>query len=190
MFDAFIRTSYKTYDSEYPWYRWNVTMGLSELTSNINSNIGKVKSENIQVLTEKGQWENKTVSSVGTVKKIEVGERGDGGVLKYITIIGTDCTVRVHKEYNIRTVISPKGATIKRGTGDEVTTMTMLPSGFFVIDEVSKDNILSAYTFVGGGFGHGVGVSQNGANYMAKLGMNSTEILEFFYTNTTVAKIY
>lgn len=190
VFDAFIRTSYKTYDSEYPWYRWNVTMGLSELTSNINSNIGKLKSENIQVLTEKGQWENKTVSSVGTVKKIEVGERGDGGVLKYITIIGTDCTVRVHKEYNIRTVISPKGATIKRGTGDEVTTMTMLPSGFFVIDEVSKDNILSAYTFVGGGFGHGVGVSQNGANYMAKLGMNSTEILEFFYTNTTVAKIY
>lgn len=190
VFDAFIRTTYKTYDSEYPWYRWNVTMSLSELTNNINGNIGKVKSDNIQVLTEKGEWKNQTISSVGTVKKIEVGERGEGGVLKYITIIGTEHTVRIYKEYNIRTVISPKGATIKRGTGDEVTTMTMLPSGFFVIDEVAQDNILTAYTFVGGGYGHGVGVSQNGANSMAKLGMSSTEILEFFYTNTTVAKVY
>lgn len=190
VFDAFIRTSYNTYDSEYPWYRWNVTMSLAQLSDNVNANIGKVKEENVQVLTDHGEWENKKVDSVGQVKKIQVGERGEGGVLKYITIVGTDCTVRIYKEYNIRTVISPKGAAINRGTGDEVTTMTMLPSGFFVVDEVTSDNLLSAYTFVGGGYGHGVGVSQNGANYMAKIGMNSTEILEFFYTDTTVAKVY
>ncbi len=190
VFDAFIRTTYKTYDSEYPWYRWNVTMTLEKLTENINSNLAKVKKENIQVLTEKGKWENRRIESVGQVKKIEVGERGQGGVLKYVTIIGTDYTIRVYKEYNIRTVISPKGATINRGTGDEVTTMTMLPSGFFVADELSKGSILNGYSFVGGGYGHGVGMSQNGANYMAKLGMNSTEILEFFYTNTAVSKVY
>ena len=190
VFDAFIRTTYKTYDSEYPWYRWNVTMTLEKLTENINNNLSKVKKENIQVLTDKGQWENRRIESVGNVKKIEVGDRGPGGVLKYITIIGTDYTIRIYKEYNIRTVISPKGATIKRGTGDEVTTMTMLPSGFFVIDELSKGSILNGYSFVGGGYGHGVGMSQNGANYMAKLGMNSSDILEFFYTNTSVSKVY
>lgn len=190
VFDAFIRTTYKTYDSEYPWYRWNVTMTLEKLTENINSNLSKVKKENLQVLTDKGQWENRRIESVGSVKKIEVGDRGPGGVLKYVTIIGTDYTIRIYKEYNIRTVISPKGATINRGTGDEVTTMTMLPSGFFVIDELSKGSILNGYSFVGGGYGHGVGMSQNGANYMAKLGMNSTDILEFFYTNTTVSKVY
>ena len=68
--------------------------------------------------------------------------------------------------------------------------MTMLPSGFFVIDELSKGSILNGYSFVGGGYGHGVGMSQNGANYMAKLGMNSSDILEFFYTNTSVSKVY
>lgn len=189
-FDSFIRTAHKTYDSDYVWYRWNVSMTLEELANNINANLSKVKEANIQVLSENGQWENKKTASVGKVKKIETGERGPGGVLKYITITGTDCTVRIHKEYNIRTVISPKGATIKRGTGSDISTMVMLPSGFFVVDDIYKDSALSGYTFIGGGYGHGAGMSQNGANTMAKLGMDSTAILEFFYTETRVEKIY
>ncbi len=189
-FDLFIRSAHKTYDSDYVWYRWNVAMTLEELTNNINANLSKVKEANIQVLSENGQWENKKIESVGEVKKIETGERGPGGVLKYITITGTGCTVRIHKEYNIRTVISPKGATIKRGTGADISTMTMLPSGFFVVDDIYKDSTLSGYSFIGGGYGHGAGMSQNGANTMAKFGMDSTAILEFFYTDTRVEKIY
>ena len=189
-FDSFIRTTHKTYDSDYVWYRWNVAMTLGELSDNINANLSKVKEANIQVLSGNGQWENKKVESVGEVKKIETGERGPGGVLKYITITGTSYTVRIHKEYNIRTVISPKGATIKRGTGADVSTMVMLPSGFFVVDGIYKDSTLSGYSFIGGGYGHGAGMSQNGANTMAKMGMDSTAILEFFYTDTKVEKIY
>ena len=41
----------------------------------------------------------------------------------------------------IRKVIYPNGIAIKRGTGDEVTTMTMLPSGFFVLDEETENII-------------------------------------------------
>ena len=190
IFDSFIRANYKTYDSEYPWYRWKVTMTLKELTTSINSQLETIKAENIQVLNDKGKWVNKAVTSVGQVKKIEIGDRGPGGVLNYITIIGTDATIRVYKEYNIRKVIYPNGIAIKRGTGDEVTTMTMLPSGFFVLDEELENNLLSGYTFVGGGYGHGVGMSQNGANSMAKLGMKYDEILHFFYKDIEIAKKY
>lgn len=189
-FDAFIRTNYSTFDSEYPWYRWKVTFTLKQLADSINSQIGTIKAENVQILDDKGQWINKQVSSVGQIKKIEVGERGQGGVLKYVTIFGTEGTVRVYKEYNIRKIFSPDGIAIKRGTGDEVTTMSMLPSGFFVLDEVTENNLLSGYTFVGGGYGHGVGMSQNGANTMAKLGKSCQEILTFFYKDVTIAKKY
>ena len=130
-------------------------MTLKELTTSINSQLETIKPENVQVLNDKGKWVNKAVSTVGQVKKIETGDRGPGGVLNYITIIGTDATIRVYKEYNIRKVIYPNGIAIKRGTGDEVTTMTMLPSGFFVLDEETENNLLSGYTFVGGGYGHG-----------------------------------
>lgn len=190
IFDSFIRTNYKTYDSEYPWYRWKVTMSLKKLTSSINEQIGSLSAENVQILDEKGNWLNKKISAVGQVKKIELGDRGPGGVLNYITIIGTDATVRVYKEYNIRKILSPNGVAIKRGTGDEVTTMTMLPSGFFVIDEETENNLLSGYTFVGGGYGHGVGMSQNGANAMAKLGVRYDEILHFFYKDVEISKKY
>ena len=190
VFDSFIRANYKTYDSEYPWYRWKATMTLKELTTSINSQLETIKPENVQVLNDKGKWVNKAVSTVGQVKKIETGDRGPGGVLNYITIIGTDATIRVYKEYNIRKVIYPNGIAIKRGTGDEVTTMTMLPSGFFVLDEETENNLLSGYTFVGGGYGHGVGMSQNGANSMAKLGMKYDEILHFFYKDIEVSKKY
>lgn len=189
-FDAFIRTNFKTFDSEYPWYRWRVTQSLSHLTESVNSKLDSIKPENIQVLSDGGNWINKGISSVGQVKKIEVGDRGPGGVLKYVTIFGTDCTIRVYKEYNIRVLLSPDGLAVKRGTGDEITNMSMLPSGFFVIEEETEDNLLSAYTFIGGGYGHGVGMSQNGANTMAKLGRKYDEILLFFYKDVTIEKKY
>ena len=190
VFDAFIRTNYSTYDSEYPWYRWRVTQSLNRLTERVNEKIGTIKAENIQVLGDEGQWINKEVTSVGQVKKIETGERGPGGVLKYVTIFGTECTVKVYKEYNIRVLFSPEGVAVSRGTGDEVTTMSMLPSGFFVLEEQTQDNLLSAYTFIGGGYGHGVGMSQNGANTMAKLGKTCEEILTFFYKDVSIEKKY
>ncbi|MBQ6814585.1 MAG: SpoIID/LytB domain-containing protein [Lachnospiraceae bacterium] len=190
IFDAFIRTTYSSYDSEYPWYRWKVTFTLEELTTRVNSQIGNVKSINVQVLNDKGQWINEAVTSVGQVKKIETGTRGQGGVLEYVTIFGTDATIRVYKENNIRKIFNPEDIAIRRGSGDEVTTMTMLPSGFFIMDEVTKDNLLSAYTFVGGGYGHGVGMSQNAANTMAKQGKTCQQILEFFYKDVKIEKKY
>ena len=38
----------------------------------------------------------------------------------------------------------------------------------------------------GGGFGHGIGMSQNGANEMAKKGKNCEEILSLFFYDVKV----
>ena len=43
-----------------------------------------------------------------------------------------------------------------------------------------------SYILRGGGYGHGLGMSQNGANEMAKTGMSHTDILTFFYPGTKV----
>ena len=44
--------------------------------------------------------------------------------------------------------------------------------------------ILTGYAFIGGGFGHGVGMSQTGAYKLGKLGWSSDRILEFYYPGT------
>ena len=62
-----------------------------------------------------------------------------------------------------------------------VNGASLLPSAFFTI---AKDG--ENYIIKGGGYGHGIGMSQNGANEMAKAGKNYEEILTFFYPGTKV----
>lgn len=48
----------------------------------------------------------------------------------------------------------------------------------------------NSYTFYGKGFGHAVGLSQYGANNMAKDGKSFLDILKFYYSGIEVKKLY
>lgn len=69
---------------------------------------------------------------------------------------------------------------------DEVRSAFAAPiSTLFYLEPLSKDGMqLSGYAFVGGGMGHGVGLSQVGAQNLALLGWSSTSILQFYYPDT------
>ena len=45
------------------------------------------------------------------------------------------------------------------------------------------------YHFEGGGYGHGVGMSQNGANHLAAQGKTWQEILSYFYKEIDLCPI-
>ncbi len=64
----------------------------------------------------------------------------------------------------------------KEFKGSEIREAFGLKSTNFTVS--LKDNI---FTFTVYGYGHGVGLSQNGANYMAKQGSNYKEILQHYY---------
>lgn len=71
---------------------------------------------------------------------------------------------------------------------DEVRSAFSAPrSTLFYLEPVKKDgNPLWGYAFVGGGFGHGVGLSQTGSYRLAALGWTSKRILNFYYPGTKV----
>jgi SpoIID/LytB domain protein len=46
--------------------------------------------------------------------------------------------------------------------------------------------VLKGYAFVGGGLGHGVGMSQTGAYHLGRIGWNNSQILSFYYPNTQI----
>ena len=71
---------------------------------------------------------------------------------------------------------------------DEVRSAFSAPrSTLFYLETVKKDNDpLWGYAFVGGGFGHGVGLSQTGSYRLAELGWTSKRILNFYYPGTTL----
>ncbi len=62
-------------------------------------------------------------------------------------------------------------------------------STFFRLEPIYKDKVLTGYDFIGGGLGHGVGMSQTGSYNLAKLGWSSDRILNFYYTNTQLQKL-
>ena len=71
---------------------------------------------------------------------------------------------------------------------DEVRSAFAAPiSTLFYIQPLNKgQKNLWGYAFIGGGLGHGVGLSQTGAQNLAKLGWSSAKILEFYYPGTKI----
>ena len=63
--------------------------------------------------------------------------------------------------------------------------MNFIPSNLFTIDKLNDD----LWLFRGGGFGHGVGLSQSGAIEMAKLGFSYQQILNHYYRGAKLEKI-
>ena len=63
--------------------------------------------------------------------------------------------------------------------------LRFLPSNLFTINKLN-DNL---WLFKGGGFGHGVGLSQSGAIEMAELGFTYEQILNHYYQGTKLKKI-
>lgn len=71
----------------------------------------------------------------------------------------------------------------KQITGAQLAKLLQLRSPCF---EISFSD--GAYTFLVKGYGHGVGMSQTGANYMAQQGKTYKEILKHYYPETNLQK--
>lgn len=68
-------------------------------------------------------------------------------------------------------------------TGSAVAKALGLRSSNFDVEYID-----GSFNFTVKGYGHGVGLSQNGANYMAKQGSNYEEILLHYYSNCEISK--
>lgn len=148
------------YEKELPWYHWRAEISAETLTRLI------------------GEYANK---NLGTLKSVEVTKRGPGDVAIELTAVGTEATVTVETENKIRTALGGSGYRITKNDGQMVESQKLLPSAFFTIA-----NQEGTYIIEGGGYGHGIGMSQNGANEMAKNGKTYKEILELFYPGVNV----
>ncbi|MBD8025448.1 stage II sporulation protein D [Ureibacillus sp. Re31] len=69
-------------------------------------------------------------------------------------------------------------------TGREIRTLLNLRSTDFQIDVVDGEIVVKTE-----GYGHGVGMSQYGADAMADHGSTAHEIIEYYYKNTSIEKL-
>lgn len=149
------------YEKDLPWYRWTAQVPVQTLSALVSANTGV---------------------SVGTLSSVEVTKRGPGDVALQIVASGDAGSVTVDTENKIRGALGGSGYTITKNDGSTSQSTALLPSAFFTIEKSGDTFVIS-----GGGFGHGIGMSQNGANEMAKQGADYREILQMFYKDVEIS---
>lgn len=173
------------------WYRWTYTVKELDPDRILGQLQSRYEANNALVLTRDG--EDYVSSSIGTFQEIRglsILTRGAGGVADELLIETDRDTYKVISEYNIRCVLCDGETKVQRQDGSRVAMNTLLPSAFFTIEIAREGETVVGYNLTGGGFGHGVGMSQNGARSMAAEGYGAGDILRFFYAGCIVKEIY
>ena len=194
VFTAFILNKDETcYDSPVSWYRWETELDIETLSKNLNEALRSRYEANPKAIrTKRGRnYVSRPIETIGTIQGIDILERNEGGAVCRMCIRGSRRTIEVETEYNVRALLNVQGGSIVRQDKTTVEGTTLLPSAYFIATPVfDEEGELSGYRFQGGGYGHGVGMSQNAANNMAQQGKTCEEILRFFYTDVELTAIH
>lgn len=114
---------------------------------------------------------NHPLANFKTIQNIQVMQRSAGGrILK--TAVLTDAGAIEFEKDDILKVFEAPASTL-----------------FYVEPMIEKNKTLKGFAFVGGGFGHGVGLSQVGSYNLGRLGWSSDRILGFYFPGTQLQPI-
>jgi stage II sporulation protein D len=193
-FRNFIRESDETaFEAGFPWYRWHVSVPAAQLGDRINAYLAaqsSAPSGSVLVRQSDGSFTEGNLSSIGTLQKAEIVERGEGGIARVLEATGTAGTVRILYQNAIRTALCSPDYCYTR-TGDTIVREgTLLPSAYIYLEPEYSGETVSGYTIYGGGSGHGVGMSQNAACYLGRIGKTYDEILNSFFRDCVLARLY
>lgn len=119
---------------------------------------------------------------LGDYENMTVLQRNESGTVTDLQIQFTNASVHIYHENTIRTILGAVMTGLTDKNGDLVYTFSILPSAAISI-ESSGDGTCRIY---GGGLGHGIGMSQYGANGMAEAGKTCEEILQIFFPGTEI----
>lgn len=181
----------KDLEKEEPWYRWSYTvekLDAKAMTARIQARYA-ASPQSILTKAQGDYYVSQPVEELGRIRNLSVARRGAGGVAEELLIETDTGNYKVVSEYNIRSVLCDGISEVVRQ--DESTTVpkTLLPSGFFVLETGKEEGNVIGYTLTGGGYGHGVGMSQNGARALGREGASYRVILEYFFKGCELERL-
>lgn len=120
--------------------------------------------------------ETKSGYSFGDIVDLQPVERGESGRIIRLKIVGTNRTLTVGKELEIRRWLSS----------------SHLYSSAFIVEKTygNEGQIPLSFTLKGAGWGHGAGLCQIGAAVMADKGYDYNQILMHYYKNSQLKGNY
>jgi SpoIID/LytB domain protein len=191
MLNFFKQINLETNDDNSQYHRWRTTMTSEQITESLKINLPLRYSANPNLILTNvnDQWMPRAIRFYNweTIIDIYVAKRGESGVvMELIIVTNRGQMFKIINQYNIRFAIRPKDTSSDVYTelafnynysySRYLSNISILYSGFFAIE-----NNGDMYTFYGGGNGHGVGMSQYGANTLGNKGMDYQHILDSYY---------
>lgn len=186
-FEEFIsKTNSSHFEAEESWYRWTYEHdNMEKIAEKLKSRLENYPNYVFTSLDGES-WGHTPLEEGFVITDIQVKRRGAGGTIEELVITTDKGNFLVKNEYHVRAVVTDGEAKAELQNDNTYACGNLLPSAFFIIETEKEDEAVTGIKITGGGFGHGVGMSQNGAGNLADLGYSAKEILEFYYEGCEV----
>ena len=165
---AYYKSKPTAYDIRSPYFRWEREWTADELKTALETTLPAQSATGfVKPAFQKGD-------NLDDLIEIKVLKRGESGKIVEMEIVTRTKTYKIFKELVIRRLMTNNGKA--------------LPSANVVFENVQDENgnLISVKAY-GGGFGHGVGLSQYGAGFMgSELHKSYDKILQHYYSGITL----
>lgn len=146
------------FDQDQPWGSWKVDIPWEKLA------------------------DSTALYNKGKLQGLLVTKKSESGAVTGLTVNTDLGSFLVEGEYDVRRFLTPAGCQIIQHDGSTTAGGNLLPSAYFTMEQKAG----SAVYIRGKGYGHGVGMSQSGADQMAAEGYTWREILEYFFNEIQI----
>lgn len=150
-----------SFDSEEPWRTWET----------------EISRENVE------QRAQRIEGCEGSLTGLEVTGKSESGAVTRLRVHTEGGDGEVVNEYEIRSFLAPDKEIFAGKEKEKKKGGSLLPSAYFSLEETED-----GFRICGGGYGHGVGMSQTAAGKMAEEGYIWEEILLYFFRDVEISR--
>lgn len=177
------------YDASSGYYRWKATLDISSRLSEVKTLLQGIDEAHPEyVIIKDSHGQQTTAAAMNDWKeaqRLKVLERSSSGAVLRLLIAFSEGGVELSNENCIRQVLGVWMGDLRDKDGNSLAANGMLPSVYFYVQPIKEGIVL-----FGGGLGHGIGMSQYGADGYAKQGADMEEILHFYYQGVELYQLY
>ncbi|MBX2864976.1 MAG: SpoIID/LytB domain-containing protein [Leptolyngbyaceae cyanobacterium MAG.088] len=187
-FRSFISLQNRFNEDDWPTFRWKRSGTFAQITEGVKEYLTNRKNP---------------MANLKAVTGLTVTERSDTGRVQTV-LVNTDVgDFELHKNEVVSALIPPRSQLFyldpwyeeikendkkeDKTNGDTSTSHKNTVVSTPTVEQAAP--VQKGYTFVGGGFGHGVGMSQTGSYRLGENGWPYQRILQFYYPNTQLLPI-
>ncbi len=178
-FRAFIAQKKGFNEASWDYFRWRTNSTLAELSQDLKSYL---------------QSKQSPLAGFTKIQDIAILERSPAGRVQRMSVTTDKGVIQLEKDEILRAFYAPSSTLFYLDPIYEEPTKALKAPKIIGTNAPQKQvslrptqptpKVLKGYAFVGGGFGHGVGMSQTGAYHLGDLGWSSSRILSFYYPGT------